>query len=81
MRSPSPKGEKEKEKMLKIRLEGTEEEIEEFLAGFRPAYKILSESQPYANRGKSAYVRVYLDVEQYSIAELMESAERMMSRL
>lgn len=67
--------------MIKIRLEGTEEEIEEFLAGFRPGYKILSESQPYANRGKSAYVRVYLDVEQYSLAELMESAERMMSRL
>lgn len=60
--------------MLKIRIEGTPEEIEEFLAGFRPQYKILNESAPYANRGKSAYVRVYLDVEQYTIVELAQKA-------
>lgn len=67
--------------MLKIRLEGTEEEIEDFLAGFRPGYKILSESASYPNRGKSAYVRVYLDVEQYSPAELIAVAGKMMSKL
>ena len=57
--------------MVKVRLEGTKEDLEEFLVGFRPAYKILSESAPYANRGASKYMRVYLDVEQYSIADLL----------
>lgn len=56
--------------MLKIRVEGTREEIEDFMSGFRPQYRVLSESAPYANRGKSEYVRIYLDVEQYSIEEL-----------
>ena len=67
--------------MLKIRIEGTPEEIEEFLAGFRPQYKILNESAPYANRGKSAYVRVYLDVEHYSIEELLKIGDEMIGRL
>ena len=67
--------------MLKIRLEGTREEIEEFLSGFRPQYKILNESAPYANRGKSQYVRVYLDVEQYSIVELAEQAANLMKNV
>ena len=67
--------------MIKVRLEGTPEEIEDFLAGFRPGYKILSESASYPNRGKSAYVRVYLDVEQYSIGELMKNAAALMSKI
>ena len=67
--------------MIKVRLEGLPEEIEDFLAGFRPGYKILSESASYPNRGKSAYVRVYLDVEQYSPVELIAVAGKMMSKL
>lgn len=39
--------------MIKVRLEGTKEELDEFLAGFRPGYKILNESSPYANGGRA----------------------------
>lgn len=67
--------------MIKVRLEGTKEELEDFLAGFRPGYKILNESAPYANRGASKYVRIYLDVEQYSPVELIAVAGKMMSKL
>lgn len=67
--------------MIKIRLEGTQEEIEDFMSGFRPQYNVLSESAPYANRGKSQYVRVYLDVEQYTIEELGEKAKELMAQL
>lgn len=67
--------------MIKVRVEGTKEELEEFLAGFRPGYKILNESAPYANRGASKYVRIYLDVEQYSIDELLKKGEEMMKGL
>ena len=69
------------EEMIKVRLEGMPEELEDFLAGFRPAYKILNESSSYPNRGKSKYVRIYLDVEQYSPAELLAAAKSMMSEL
>ena len=67
--------------MIKIRLEGTQEEIEDFMAGFRPQYNVLSESAPYSNRGKSQYVRVYLDVEQYTIEELNHKAMEMISNI
>jgi hypothetical protein len=51
--------------MTKIRLEGTLNDVRALVAYFndKPEIKILSQSEPYANRGKSVYVRVYLDVE------------------
>lgn len=51
--------------MIKIRLHGTKEEIENALAQLKllPTMKILSESAPCADRGSSAYSRVYLDAE------------------
>lgn len=52
--------------MLKIRLHGLEEEITAYIQKMEKddSIRILSESSPYADRGKSEYVRVYLDIEQ-----------------
>ncbi len=52
--------------MIKIRLHGTKDEIDNALAQLKmlPSIKILSESEPYADdRGNSAYSRVYVDAE------------------
>lgn len=49
--------------MLKIRLEGTPDDVKEFLTEFVNDYKVLQCSEPYKNRGASTYVRVYLDVD------------------
>ena len=51
--------------MIKIRLHGVEEEISEYLNKIKKDkdVKILSESSLYADRGKSEYKRLYLDVE------------------
>ena len=50
--------------MIKVRLEGEPEEVEEFIKFLAtlPRLSMLSESGKYANRGKSKYVRVYLDM-------------------
>ena len=51
--------------MIKLRLHGLEEEILEYLNKIKKDenIKILSESDFYADRGKSEYKRLYLDVE------------------
>lgn len=51
--------------MIKIRLHGLESELKEYTERLRQdkGVKILSESSIYKDRGKSEYVRLYLDVE------------------
>ena len=49
--------------MVKIRLHGTREEIEIATSFIRSQFDVLSESEPYADRGKSVYYRTYLDCE------------------
>ncbi len=49
--------------MIKIRLEGTLDELAEALPRLRDTYHILSESKPYKNRGQSEYYRLYVDAE------------------
>ena len=52
--------------MVKVRLHGTPEEVKklaDYLEGLSPIVKVLSRSDGYADRGKSSYVRVYMDVE------------------
>lgn len=52
--------------MLKIRLHGTCEEVGKFktyLETLSPRVKVLCASDNYADRGKSVYVRSYLDIE------------------
>ena len=51
--------------MIKLRLHGLENEIKDYLNKIKKDkdVKILSESDIYADRGKSEYKRLYLDVE------------------
>lgn len=52
--------------MVKIRLHGVPEEVERFkvyLETLSPQVKVLCGSGNYPDRGKSEYVRAYLDVE------------------
>ena len=47
--------------MLKIRVQGLPEEVAEFAGALEAAGCVLERSEPYANRGGSRYVRVYID--------------------
>lgn len=47
--------------MLKIRVQGLPEEVAEFADALEAAGCVLERSEPYANRGGSRYVRVYID--------------------
>ena len=49
--------------MVKIRLHGTLEEISKSKKNIESVFRVLSESIPYKDRGKSEYYRVYLDCE------------------
>lgn len=52
--------------MIKVRLHGTKEEVKrfiEYLESQQPKVNVLCVSMPYADRGKSKYVRSYMDVE------------------
>ena len=51
--------------MVKIRLHGTPEEIKRFADYLEtlPDVRILQRGEPYPDRGKSIYERVYMDVE------------------
>lgn len=49
--------------MLKIRIQGLPEEVAEFADSLEAAGCVLERSEPYANRGASRYVRVYIDAE------------------
>lgn len=47
--------------MIKIRVQGLPEEVAEFADALEAAGCVLERSEPYANRGGSRYVRVYID--------------------
>lgn len=51
--------------MLKIRLQGTTNELKWFrkILEKNSNFEILSISEPYANKGTNKYFRVYVDVE------------------
>ena len=54
--------------MVKIRLEGTREENERMQAILevseaRGEIEVMQTSEPYPNRGKSKFERVYMDIE------------------
>jgi len=49
--------------MLKIRLNGTLEEIENAKGNIENVFDVLSVSRQYKNRGKSEQWRVYLECE------------------
>lgn len=48
--------------MIKLRVEGIPEEVDEFVAQVEMNCEVLAKSSPYKNRGESRYVRVYVDV-------------------
>ena len=59
--------------MVKIRLHGTPEEVKKFadyLESLSPCVKVLQRSDGYADRGKSSYVRMYMDVELKMLEDL-----------
>ncbi len=61
--------------MIKIRLHGTPEEVKRFsdyLESLSPCVKVLQRSDSYSDRGKSSYVRVYMDVEYKTLSEIKE---------
>lgn len=49
--------------MIKIRVQGLPEEVAEFADTLEATGCVLERSEPYANRGASRYVRVYIDAE------------------
>lgn len=49
--------------MIKIRVQGLPEEVAEFADALEAAGCVLERSEPYANRGGSRYVRVYIDAQ------------------
>lgn len=49
--------------MIKIRVQGLPDEVAEFADALEAAGCVLERSEPYANRGGSRYVRVYIDAE------------------
>lgn len=63
--------------MVKVRLHGTPEEVKRFADYLEanPRIQVNQRSEPYSDRGKSVYKRVYLDV------ELNESAAEIIKRL
>ncbi|CAI3223949.1 conserved hypothetical protein [Clostridium neonatale] len=51
--------------MIKIRMEGILEDIKKVTKIFENSIeiKVLSESEPYKNRGSNDYYRVYIDAD------------------
>jgi len=49
--------------MIKLRIQGTREDVEKFTQNMPKHLKVLEQSTPYANRGTSQYVRVYMDIQ------------------
>ncbi len=48
--------------MVKIRLEGTEQECQQVTPQLAEVFDVVSISDPYPNRGQSRLVRVYLEI-------------------
>ena len=49
--------------MIKIRVQGLPDEVAEFADALEATGCVLERSEPYANRGGSRYVRVYIEAE------------------
>ena len=49
--------------MIKIRLHGTLEEVNEAKQKIESVFTVLAESKPYKDRGKNEYYRIYFDCE------------------
>lgn len=49
--------------MVKIRLHGMPEEVEQAIEKLKNFFNLNAISAPYADRGQSKYVRVYVDAE------------------
>lgn len=52
--------------MIKVRLHGTPEEVKQFadyLESLSPCVRVLARSDGYPDRGKSSYIRVYMDID------------------
>lgn len=49
--------------MIKIRLEGTAEELPKAVQQIRESFRVLNESNSYKNYGNSVYHRMYIDAE------------------
>lgn len=47
--------------MIKIRLEGTQEEIIKSVDGLKESFEILSQTTFYKNRGENQYYRLYIE--------------------
>lgn len=56
--------------MIKIRLHGTLEEIKAASSIIHTQFDILSISEPYKDRGKNKYYRVYVDCEVKNSGEI-----------
>jgi hypothetical protein len=48
--------------MIKIRLQGLKEDLERYIEDFKTKYEVLEISRPYANRGESKFVRMYVTI-------------------
>lgn len=49
--------------MIKLRLNGTLEEMKEIIEQLEISFNVLNTSEPYKDRGKNNYYRYYLDIE------------------
>lgn len=49
--------------MIKIRLEGLPLEVQEVAKQIGTQFSVLEQSEPYANRSRSKFVRIYMSVE------------------
>ena len=68
--------------MVKIRLHGTQEEVERFrvyLETLAPRVEILCGSGNYPDRGQSKYVRAYLDVKLRTPAKVNADFEKLIA--
>ena len=61
--------------MVKIRLQGLPDEVAAVADALEATGCVLERAEPYANRGSSRYVRVYIEAEARGAAPLAE-AER-----
>lgn len=55
--------------MIKVRVQGLPEEVEAWCDELERRGGVLERSDPYPNRGRSKFVRVYLELEYPEIKE------------
>lgn len=60
--------------MIKIRLHGLPEEIEQAKTALSETFNVLTASEPYADRGNSKYMRCYMDCELKKAASTSDCA-------